>query len=278
VKSEIVISGDYSYEFSGSWSNHPIGTAHFHPFYEIYFLLNGEVSYLIENDRYDISEGYFVCIPPNTYHNVLRKQRVDRKRVVMYFSEKAMNDFFSAIPNLSRCFEKRVILTREYKNNIFDSFNLLVEEKDFSKNNPAMIKALLTQILVMMERECISNGKISSFQNNDILSKHILEMSEYINEHYSEDISLNSLSKMFYLNPSYISRSFKMVHGLSFSEYRNMIRLQQAAKLLATTKLSLSEIANECGFKTANGFSSVFKSHTGFSPTAYKKRIIDSDK
>ena len=141
-----------------------------------------------------------------------------------------------------------------------------------------MIKALLTQILVMIERECKTSGNITSLKNEDVVSKHISEISEYINVHYSEDISLGSLSKVFYLNPSYISRLFKNVHGLSFSEYRNMIRLKQAAKLLTTTKLPLSEIAYSCGFKTANGFSAVFKSHTGYAPSAYRKRIIDSNK
>jgi len=153
----------------------------------------------------------------------------------------------------------------------------LVDEKSSKRNNQAMIQALFTQILIMLERECIANGKIASFEDDAVLSKHIFEISQYINEHYSEDVSLNSLSKVFYLNPSYISRSFKIVHGLSFSEYRNMVRLQHAARLLKTTKLSLSEIAEKCGFKTTNGFSAVFKSHTGYSPSAYRKRIINSD-
>jgi len=63
---------------------------------------------------------------------------------------------------------------------------------------------------------------------SDVKKDEILEVVEYINQEYANNISLDLLSKKFYMYPSYLSRSFKKVTGFTYIEYLNKVRIKQA--------------------------------------------------
>ena len=67
----------------------------------------------------------------------------------------------------------------------------------------------------------------------------------YINEHYNEDINLETVANIVHLNPSYFSSIFKKEVGVSFSNYLNKIRIEQSKLLLKKTDSSIVEIALE---------------------------------
>jgi len=68
-------------------------------------------------------------------------------------------------------------------------------------------------------------------------------------------------------------RSFKQQTGLAPSQFQNTIRINCACDLLATSELSVSEIAQQAGFETVYYFSRMFKKKTGQTPTRYRLRM-----
>lgn len=94
----------------------------------------------------------------------------------------------------------------------------------------------------------------------------------YINRHYAEDITLESVCDALSYSRSSISHTFKQVTGRSFREYLTEIRLRSAKSLLSHSKLSVTEISYAVGFSDSNYFSNVFKAQTGMPPTEYRKR------
>lgn len=97
------------------------------------------------------------------------------------------------------------------------------------------------------------------------------EMLSYIQEHFTEKLSLKELSFKFHLSEKYISRYFKEHFKLTFSDYVNHLRLTCAKRLLETTKLPVTEVALCAGFPNVSHFIRMFKRQYGSSPLKYRK-------
>ncbi len=99
----------------------------------------------------------------------------------------------------------------------------------------------------------------------------------YIKQYHTSNITLDDLCKHFSCSRFYISHRFKKFTGLSFREYLNNIRIEDAKSLLAYSNLSVSEISYSIGFNDSNYFSNVFKKQVGFSPIAYRRYLAQNN-
>ena len=97
--------------------------------------------------------------------------------------------------------------------------------------------------------------------------RHLLD---YINQHYTESLSLSTLATEYYLNFSYASSLFKKTTGQTFSEYLTELRMKRAKDLLADPAMSISEVGTQCGYEDSYYFSKVFKKWYGVTPSAYR--------
>jgi AraC-like DNA-binding protein len=94
----------------------------------------------------------------------------------------------------------------------------------------------------------------------------------WLQQHFSEDVTLTELARMTAVSPEHLSRLFRKETGVGFREYRNLLRLQKAEQLLKQrTGASVAEIAAECGFSDSNYFSVAFKKVYGISPKQVQK-------
>lgn len=98
----------------------------------------------------------------------------------------------------------------------------------------------------------------------------------YIENHLSQDITIEELAKTVYLHPNYFIRLFKKHMGNSPMQYISRVRLEKACQLLSSTNKPIKEVAFETGFKDLFYFSKSIKNHTGFSPTEYRRTQLKS--
>ena len=97
-------------------------------------------------------------------------------------------------------------------------------------------------------------------------------LQDYVQKHFSEDLSLKLLAQAFKGNAAYIGQIFKRDTSMMFSEYLQSVRLQKAKELLQTTTLSAREVALRVGFLNETYFFTVFRKKLGISPADYKRR------
>lgn len=97
------------------------------------------------------------------------------------------------------------------------------------------------------------------------------ELLAYINDHYTERISLQALAAQFHLSEKYISRYFKEHFQLTITDYTNHLRLTCARRLLEATDLPVTEVALRSGFPNVSYFIRAFKNSYGVSPLKYRK-------
>ncbi len=99
------------------------------------------------------------------------------------------------------------------------------------------------------------------------------QVCQYIQRHYSEDISARSLGETFYLSSSHISHMFKKYAGVSLGRYLEDVRLSQAEKLLKNTDLLVTEVAERVGYRDGNYFTKCFRKKFKVSPTEIRKTL-----
>ncbi|OUS75861.1 hypothetical protein B1748_15655 [Paenibacillus sp. MY03] len=96
---------------------------------------------------------------------------------------------------------------------------------------------------------------------------------QYIQEHYREACSLQSAAAHVHVSPNYLSNLFKKETGVSFTHYVSQLRVEKAKALLQSTKMRMTEIAEEAGFDNSSYFTVVFKQATGQSPREFRKQF-----
>ncbi|WP_070000385.1 response regulator [Cellulosilyticum sp. I15G10I2] len=111
-------------------------------------------------------------------------------------------------------------------------------------------------------------------ENGNRLNDTISQIIHYLEEHYSdEDLSLTSLAKVFFINPSYLSRIFKKATHKSFTEYLVELRVQKAINLLQLTNYKAYQLAQMVGIPDPNYFIKCFRKVTGVSLQEFKTQL-----
>lgn len=113
-------------------------------------------------------------------------------------------------------------------------------------------------------------GKMLLLQKNAIISKPIVQCTDYIYSHINERITINKLADHTELSPSYLSRLFKQNLGISVSDYIREKKIEKAQNLLKYSDISLIEIANYLAFSSQSHFIQTFEKYVGLSPKKYR--------
>jgi AraC-like DNA-binding protein len=113
----------------------------------------------------------------------------------------------------------------------------------------------------------------SSFVKTASRSQALFEaVRQYIEEHYREPLTRDSVAKAFYISPNYLSHLFQKSGGIGLNEYLNYVRLEQAKNLLKGYDMKVREVAHACGFVDSNYFCRQFRKSTERSPSEYRRQ------
>ena len=112
----------------------------------------------------------------------------------------------------------------------------------------------------------------SIVKTEDIISDDLcLKVIEYMQLHINEKLSMEALSRSLSFSKSYISRRFASTYGCSIIDYFNQMKLNEAKRLIRDTNKNFFEISDMLMFSNSHYFSTLFKKHTGLTPTQYKR-------
>lgn len=233
---------------------------HTHNYYEIFCFLSGKAKYFIEGTIYDLKPNDILIINKSEAHTLLIKSNAPYERYVINFSPEALlgensEKLLEFIKN------KPLGQHNHYPSSLFDTQKLIyyLENLCLSDN----IDDQRLYLTVFLKELSLIDNKIS--ENNKHYSDDISVIIRYINEKITEEISLQSICKIFNFSQTHLNRKFKQVVGTTIWEYILTKRLLKAKSLL-NNGISPTTVFINCGFNDYCTFYRNYKNKFGISP------------
>ena len=253
---------------------------HYHSLIEISLILSGKGKYKVDNNVYQINEGDIFLFRPNEAHCITD---IEENGMVLLNLHIAPYYLYT---NLQNAFNTSYIklLASNFKlisNKINDTLNqeeinkiksLILSIKDEFESRQSDYVTLtnnyISTILILFSR---TYDKQYFSQKEKQSYKKLLQTIKYIDLHYKEDITLDSLAQIVAYSRCYFSTIFKKCMGMSVWDYICIKRIEEALSLIKTTDKNILDIALECGFNNSANFNKIFKKYTNLLPSAFRK-------
>ena len=244
-------SGHFHYDFYDDFYYIP----HFHEYYEITIVLEGEVIVQTGTDEERIRAHDMAFILPNQIHAY--RTPASSKALVALFSTDLVNTFYAETKGRA---PDRTVFTCDAP-----VFQYIC--------NTILGEPTLYELKSCLYALCGAYARQASFHtvshDDDLLVRKIME---YIAAHFTENITLKGMAKSLGYHPGYVSRCFNHYVQRNFRSFLNEYRVEYAKSVLVSTAMSVSEVALECGFETIRSFNRAFKTVTGQTPSALRNR------
>ena len=250
---------------------------HQHDFYEVYFFIGGNAEYNVEGRTYDLQSGDLLLINPLELHQPrIGPDQRDYERIVLWINKNYLSELCFNKTSLTRCFDNSIpdhsnLLrpTKMQQTYISAMLDELINER--SENGYAVeiaAEAILLRFLVELNRLTI-NSK-NEAEKEESSSTIIPDVLDYINTHFCEKLTLNSIADEFFVSKYYLSHAFNNAVGTSVHRYIVLKRLIHAKQMLLSGIKSTTAATN-CGFNDYAGFYRAFTAEYGVTPTEFVK-------
>ena len=221
-------------------------------YHALSFRLKGNAHYSYSGGELDIYSGETVFVPQNLGYHISAE---DEELYVIHFelpekSQDILEPFHTAdSTQLRRLFAS-----------CYDTW---------SKKEPGYYFRTLSIFYHILE--LLNILSIDTSPDNDNLQ--IKPAIDYLHMNFSDpDISVQKLCKLVYMSDTWFRKLFSQLYGTTPVKYINQLRINQAKELIESGYYSVEQIAELVGFSDSKYFSTVFRHHTGYSPSEYKKK------
>ncbi len=244
--------------------------AHYHSFYEIYYLLEGNVEYWIEGRTYSLQKGEILLINPMEFHRpVIKDKNVPYERIVVWIDKEYLEGVSHETP-LNSCFDfsgerSRIIKPSGVKRTEITALLSELVKEFYSPEYASKVCAFGALIRFVAELNRISLSVHNEGKATEVESSLVLGVLDYIGEHYNEELSLDLLASEFFISKYHLSHEFSKATGTGVYRYILLKRLIAAREFLLQGAPA-GEVATLCGFKDYTSFFKAFKAEYGISP------------
>lgn len=237
-------------------------STHMHDNYEIFCFLSGNAEYIVEGSIYPLHKGDFLLMRYAEAHNIHLLSSSPYKRMVINFQPSQVPSAF--MERLLSSFNNRPIgKMNHYPQSTFSNNQLIYYMEKLCFSNDLKIRSAYLNVLLLELSEHFQ--KLRQIPGT---SKHNLctDVISYINEHLTEELSLQQLSEHFFISESQLNRNFKSFLGSTVWDYitrkRLLIAKNQLEQGANPTKIYL-----DCGFNDYTTFYRAYRSRFGMAPS-----------
>ena len=259
--------------YSGDYKENPIN--HVHNSCELLFIEQGGGEYKIRGQQYHIEKNGVLIIGGTDPHS----RRFTQVPCIRY-GLTVLPAFLQSLPiingymNVYRTHSPEEAIKLQgiddvtFGRMVSIIWQLREEIKDNGQGKGDMVYALLLEMTIILNR-LLHLEK----QNISGMYKTMSDIKNYIDFHYAENLSLEELSRIFYLQPNTISKNFRKAFEKNINSYIHSVRVSNAVRLLENQDISITELSEVVGYSSVNTFLRQFRESLGISPLQYKKQF-----
>jgi len=248
---------------------------HWHYSIEVILPVENYYDVLINDKQYRVNPGEIFFIPPRELHELIAPSQ--GVRFIFLFNVNLLTQLkgFSSVQTV---LTNPLHITRETHPLIYnDIYQILLDIcKEYISENAISeltILSLLIRLFVSLYDNYIQTTDL--FQNVNV-NKHqeyvtkFSSLMEYIDNHYTEDLTLEDMADIIGFSKYHFSRLFKQYTSFTFCDYLKHRRIQAAEVLLEQPEYSITEVALQAGFPSISTFNRIFKEYKNCTPTEYR--------
>lgn len=224
-------------------------------------IINGGVSYINSSSK-QINTNILICAKPGQ----VRRTKFPCKcyYIHMIIHSGTLCDALMETPDFLE-----IDNSEPYK----EIFAKLMKHYDtLSDSKEIILHSLILELIYTITKDSTKRIKNGNSNNTYTLIEKSLQ---YIKEHITEDLALETVAKAMSMSPIHFHNTFKTAVGKTLREYIEEQRIKKATNLLLTTNHTLTQIAFECGFSSQSYFSYVFKRKMKVTPREYVREVYN---
>lgn len=248
---------------------------HHHDFYEVYYLLKGQVEYWVDGRIIRMQAGDLLLINPLELHRpIVDPAGPEYERIVLWINKEYLESLRSGPFSLNRCFDMalpthtHLICPAAGERSLLTARMSELVREYYSKEAGSDLCAygIFLQFMVQLNR--MAQQETPKPEETQRLSELVEKVLSYIGEHLSEPLTLERIAEAFFISKYYLSHAFSGEVGVSVYRYILLRRLMVARQLLANGEPA-GQVCRSCGFSDYTSFYRAFKSEYGISPREF---------
>lgn len=280
--------GDFILPFSiykGTIStSFPSIAVHWHEEVEVIIVIDGSCDYRIDLDKFTINKGDILIVSPQALHsfNLIPENTMTWVSFVFNINMLKSSDTDGTLlkyiaPILNHEHELPYLINKN--NSCYNKILYLIEyilfcyyEKEIAYE--LELKSLLFNLFSILYKNNLINKQSTKSSLTFNTTDKIKIILNYINEHFAEDISINTLATLCDYSEYHFMRFFKKHIGLTCIQYINNLRLEKASILLTSSNMPITDISLDVGFDNLSYFNKLFKRKYKLTPKEF--RLLNS--
>lgn len=249
------------------------GYLHFHTYYEVSVVKSGRLAIICNGDNIQYDKPCIILHKPYSFHAIIAQQGVTYDFFVFHFDSRYVAEFAEDMIDLGELYVSNlsvIPITDEIERKLYPFLDAYSDSPDDLKLKYLVLAAVLD---VASRYPRLTAGDASGAAEGEPEAGkfgYVNDIVNYINAHYSETLTADTLAKQFFISRQKLDADFKKAMLVTLKQYIIDIRIVNSMKLLCTGA-PLLETAFNCGFINESHFIKTFKQHIGVSPYQFAK-------
>lgn len=249
---------------------------HWHRSLELSYIIKGCCLFEINGHEFEATAGDIILINSCDVHECRTNYHCESEMISIIFPYSFLKAVFPAFNDYRYIIQTSSDALYRMKKEFEEIFPVFCG-REKNPLYPLKLNSFFYDIIYIIFTECKAPKPVHASINSQKHIERCTEILDYIDNHYMENLSLQSLADVFSLSKEHLSRTFKTYMDTTFKKYLTSIRLHHAYQMLVDSDLSILQIALDNGFSDARAFSSAFYNYYGEHPLKYRKSIKGPD-
>jgi YesN/AraC family two-component response regulator len=249
---------------------------HFHDGFELFLAANDGGKLFIKDTCYDLQKGALYCIKPFELHHCFCQDEAQTERFVLYAPFETLEGMSTPMTDFINVFldsPRFIMLNPDYLE-VFRLFKIELKKTEKREFGSDIKRNILFQNIWLQISKLVKSKESDPIEVQSGDNQRILPILRYIHKNISEKLSLEGISKEFFLSKSRLNQIFKKSTGFSVVEYIIACRIKRACILLKSN-MPIQEISSATGFGDPTHFSRTFKKRLGITPSEFHRNSAD---